>query len=376
MIAAHAPQTVVLPTSRVGPALCASAPACVLLGPVRAGKGTTQSQAQKVDATLAATLQPIIDGRVERYEDARRRAAQLGKVPTQAQCKKGDCLTALGRELGVPFIALPELVLTEAGLGLTFYVSSVSEPEAQRGGLILGTLDNLASAAWLHPHLWVKAAEQRGLPIRRDPKSPAPSMEWIFSQAAGVRFAKTETTLAQYRACVEAGACVTSHPGEQCNWEHKNREDHPVNCVSSDDATAFCSWVGGRLPSDAEWFAEASNAGRRRFAWGGDPKKAEDDALFDCAHVVFRGPEGPRGCGRTSTANVCSLPAGNSVSDLCDMSGNLWEWTLSAGSAQARERGGSWEDRGPLVLSLEAAEHDRRFVSWGELGFRCVRPQQ
>lgn len=375
MIAAHPPQTVVLPTSRVGPSLCNPEATCVLLGPVRAGKGTTPSQAQKVNATLADTLQPIIEGRVERYEDAQRRAVSLGKVPAQAQCVKGDCLSALGRSLGVPFIAQPELVITGAGMGLTFYVSSVSEPEAQRGGLILGSVENLASAAWLHPHLWVKAAEMRGLPIRRDPKAPAPSMEWIFSQPAGVRFAKTETTLAQYRACVEAGVCITSHQGEDCNWEHKGREDHPVNCVSSDNAQAFCSWVGGRLPSDTEWFAEASNAGRRRFPWGGDPKKTEDDALFDCAHVVFRGPEGPRGCGRSSTANVCSLPSGNSVSDLCDMSGNLWEWTVSADSPQARERGGSWEDRQPLVLSIEAADHDRRFVSWPELGFRCVRPK-
>jgi formylglycine-generating enzyme required for sulfatase activity len=167
---------------------------------------------------------------------------------------------------------------------------------------------------------------------------------------------------------------VASQRGEDCNWERLDREQHPVNCVSGDDAKAFCSWTGGRLPTDQEWFAEASDSGRRRFPWGGDPAKGADDALFDCAHSVLRGPDGPRGCDRKSTAPVCSLPAGNSVSGLCDMSGNLWEFTAAGGSAKTRERGGSFMDRAPLPMSITAAETQRRFLSWGEFGFRCVRP--
>ena len=50
---------------------------------------------------------------------------------------------------------------------------------------------------------------------------------------------KTEVTNAQYRKCVEAGAC--EEPG--C-WalDKYNAPDQPVVCVSWDDATAFADW--------------------------------------------------------------------------------------------------------------------------------------
>jgi len=76
-----------------------------------------------------------------------------------------------------------------------------------------------------------------------------------------------------------------------------------------------------------------------------------------------------------STAAVCSLPAGSSVSGLWDMSGNGWEWTQDPSQPQARERGGSDRDHERPPASLASAELHRRFVAWGELGFRCVRPE-
>jgi len=206
------------------------------------------------------------------------------------------------------------------------------------------------------------------------PTASAPGLEWIFSKPAGVSFAKTETTVAQFRACAAAGACTIVSRGEECDWNRHDREDHPVNCVDAHDGETFCTWVGGRLPTEQEWYAEASNGGTRRFPWGGDPKSAADDKLFDCAHAVWADKPDPRGCGKGSSWPVCSKPAGNSVSGLCDMAGNGWEWTTGGTNGQTILRGGSWHYERPVSSMPKATGGaDGTFPWWGEMGFRCAR---
>ncbi|MBW2701239.1 MAG: SUMF1/EgtB/PvdO family nonheme iron enzyme [Deltaproteobacteria bacterium] len=70
--------------------------------------------------------------------------------------------------------------------------------------------------------------------------------------------------------------------------------------------------AGGRLPTEKEWEAEASNNGSRKYPWG--------DEKVSCERAVMR-EEGVDGCGRDLTWPVCSKTLGNSVSGLCDMSG-------------------------------------------------------
>lgn len=92
-----------------------------------------------------------------------------------------------------------------------------------------------------------------------------------------------------------------------------------MNCVNWLGAKQFCEWVGGRLPTEKEWQEEATDNGSRRYPWG------DDDLTCDrCVR-----DEGGNGCGNDHTWPECSKTHGNSVSGLCDMAGNVEEWTSS-----------------------------------------------
>lgn len=132
--------------------------------------------------------------------------------------------------------------------------------------------------------------------------------------------AKTEVTVAQYRKCVEAGAC--SKPDDKssnsnCNWGYLDRDNHPINCVDWDQSSVYAKWVGGRLPTEAEWEYAARSGGKdRKYPWG--------DQTATCQSTVMS--EGGNGCGKGSTWPVCSKVAGNTEQGLCDMAGNVSEW--------------------------------------------------
>ncbi|MFH1530236.1 MAG: SUMF1/EgtB/PvdO family nonheme iron enzyme [Pseudomonadota bacterium] len=200
------------------------------------------------------------------------------------------------------------------------------------------------------------------------------NIEWVFSTPAGVQFARTETTVAQYRSCVDAGECESVHHrtksnDDHCNWGHGDRDDHPMNCVDWDGAKQFCDWAGGRLPTEQEWESEASAGGTREYPWG--------DELPSCSRCVM--DDGGDGCGRSGTWPVCSKRSGDSTSGLCDMGGNVWEWTDSwydSENDQRVLRGGSWVSVG--VRSFRASARGRRPPDSRNFnyGFRCVVSSQ
>ena len=142
--------------------------------------------------------------------------------------------------------------------------------------------------------------------------------------------AATEVTVGQYRQCVQAGACTEAHfdDGTCYVWtgsEWKQGvlpqtfrgDNQPVVCVDWHQATAYANWVGGRLPTEAEWEYAARSGGRNQeYPWGN--QKAT------CSYAVI--DDGGNGCGQNSTWPVCSKSAGNTFQGLCDMAGNVWEW--------------------------------------------------
>ncbi len=200
---------------------------------------------------------------------------------------------------------------------------------------------------------------------------------WIRSRPAGVSFGKTEVTLGQYRACVRAGACKAGtfkkkSDYKYCNWGHSGRERHPMNCVNWHGATAFCKWSGGRLPTENEWYAEASNGAKRKYPWGSETATCVRAVMDDKRTVGSAGIQ-TDGCGEDRTWAVCSISAGNSVSGLCDMSGNVLEWTSTAIGAAQVLCGGGWNLHHLGDLSSSARDRYKPSSKYSNVGFRCVR---
>jgi len=194
---------------------------------------------------------------------------------------------------------------------------------------------------------------------------------------------KTQVTVEQYKACVDAGACTAPDTGGSCNWGQSGRGKHPINCVDWHQAQAYAKWAGGRLPTEAEWEYAARSGGRDwKYPWGNENATC-DRAVMD---------DGGNGCGRNSTWPVCSKPRGNTTQGLCDMAGNVWEWVQdwyhdsyngapTDGSAWEKPtgssrvgRGGSW-DRYAVAGRVRAANRigDLPGNRIRSVGFRLAR---
>jgi formylglycine-generating enzyme len=201
------------------------------------------------------------------------------------------------------------------------------------------------------------------------------------------RLGRTEVTVAQYRACVDAGACgVPSDPNPvfACNFPREDREDHPINCVTWEQARAFCAFAGGRLPSEAEWEYAARGLGREVVnPWG--------DAQATCALAVMDEGSGV-GCGLEHTWPVCSKPAGLTPQGLCDMLGNAGEWLedayhdsytgapadgaawLTPETATRATRGGSFQSERWEAQLARRGSRDPIYPNGGS-GLRCAAEQ-
>src|SRR5262245_1723122 len=201
---------------------------------------------------------------------------------------------------------------------------------------------------------------------------------------------RTEVTVAQFAACVAGGVCSSygldmpyyggsDHPefAEFCNWQ--KRDDHPINCVTWEQAGIYCRWAGKRLPTEAEWEKAARGTDGRKYPWGNDgfdkPTKvaniADESARKRFPELVSEvAPDYDDGF--AGTAPVGSFPAGASANGALDMIGNVGEWTSEPLSDGYAVRGGSFY-RGPSLSRASSRVRGGPDSRTADVGFRCVR---
>jgi formylglycine-generating enzyme required for sulfatase activity len=194
-------------------------------------------------------------------------------------------------------------------------------------------------------------------------------------RVSAFRIDRREVTAADYDRCAAAKGCAARDCGEATAPEAT--PGAPATCVSWFDATAYCAWVAGRLPTEAEWEKAARSRDGRKYPWGGEAPTCER-ALFN-------------ECGNESADPVGSHPAGASPYGVEDLAGNVAEWvadwydgayyrdspeTDPTGPAEGEAkvvRGGSWATGSRLLMTgyrSFAPPLERR----EDLGFRCAWP--
>lgn len=219
---------------------------------------------------------------------------------------------------------------------------------------------------------------------------------------AGFYIDRHEVTNAQFKEFVEATGYVTSaehnaSTPEERTWRHpygaeSNAEeapDHPVVCISWEDANAYARWAGKRLPTEAEWEKAARGTDGRIYPWGDEDLTAAQANIADKS-AALKWSDTSLDDTHKMAAPVGSFPEGKSVYGAEDMAGNVWEWCLdwwdrdyykeslshNPAGPQSGEfrviRGGSWF-YDPLGARTTMRIYFRPENNSAAIGFRCVK---
>lgn len=186
---------------------------------------------------------------------------------------------------------------------------------------------------------------------------------------------ETPVTNAQFAGFLAASRYRPRHPENFLkHWPDgrlpADKEDHPVVYVGLEDARAYASWAGKRLPTEDEWQYAAQGLDGRKYPWGGHWEAG-------------RCNDGTTG----STTPVKAFPSGRSPFGCYDMCGNVWEWTESErtdgrtrfciirGGAFFDAKGSNWYvDGGPRPANFAT----KFILMWpgldrcSTIGFRCA----
>ena len=188
---------------------------------------------------------------------------------------------------------------------------------------------------------------------------------------------KYPVTNAQYKKFLDA---THYHPKDDLNflrdWTNgsypEGWENKPVTWISLEDARAYASWAGKRLPHEWEWQYAAQGTDGRAYPWGNE-WNADAVPMPDKGRAM-RGPDA-----------VDAHPGGASSFGVEDLVGNVWQWTeefQDEHTAAAILRGGSYyQPQGSIWYFPQAYRLDQHgkllmmspsMDRSAAIGFRCV----
>jgi len=213
---------------------------------------------------------------------------------------------------------------------------------------------------WIPPGSFQMGCSPSDSECDADEKPPHP-----VTIARGFWMGQTPVTVGAYKKFAKAtGRSLPSAPS------FPQDDTHPVVNVDWEDAKAYCTWAGGRLPTEAEWeYAARSGSTAARLG--------ELDQI-----AWYAGNSG----GHT---HPVATKAPNQWG-LYDVLGNVWEWCADWFDPewyQKREekdpsgppkgelrvlRGGSW-DLVPRVVRVSFRGWSQPVYRFGGIGFRCGR---
>ena len=230
--------------------------------------------------------------------------------------KKLTTVLLCGAILGTIGINIPHLIFPAMGDGIVIApdkgTSSIEMIEIPAGNFLMGSLESDIDAS--------------------DHEKPQHTVYLNSYQIS-----KYEVTVGQFKQFVKMTGYQTD--AEREGWGHgyntttrtfvqgkyswktpgfKQNDNHPVVCISWNDAAAFCSWAGGRLPTEAEWEKAARGTDGRKYPWGNNTP--------ECNLLNFWGYNVGKQYCVSSTTVTGSYPAGASPYGVMDMAGNVWEW--------------------------------------------------
>ena len=223
----------------------------------------------------------------------------------------------------------------------------------------------------------------------------------------GFEMSAFEATVGQFRIFVEeTGYKTEAERGDQAwvvsggvwmqkpdaNWKNpylRQTDNHPVVCVSWNDAVKFCAWLSRKtgqtigLPTEAEW-EYACRAGTETRYYTGNTEEDLDRAGWYWRNSGDSHLSGDYNLLKLTENHCGAHPVGMKPPNawgLYDMTGNVWEWCqdrvdkdyyTSKPSENRVFRGGGWYEQ--AVYLRTAYRHWRRpsHSYWG-LGFRIVR---
>ena len=189
---------------------------------------------------------------------------------------------------------------------------------------------------------------------------------------------QAEVTNRMYAQCVAAGVCQppTPDPTYPNHYPQAEYANHPVASVTWQGAVDYCTWIGGRLLSEAEWEWAARGETGAPYPWGEQEPNCSRLNVLGCTPLGI-------------TTQAGSYPLGLSPFNAADMAGNVFEWVndwygedyYAASSAENPTGPESGEFRvvrsSSFRSKVESAPATLRFYQdpksgRADLGFRCI----